>query len=71
MRLPLPQSAPLRLAAEGSAEPKVKPEIVVTGARLDDGIVNAPNTSVVVDADTIRTRANAVSVETRSGMCRA
>lgn len=40
-----------------------KPEIVVTANREDDDIANPPNTAVTVDAEAIRTRVNAVSVE--------
>lgn len=47
-------------ADEGEEGPS---DIVVTAAKQEQTIVNAPNTSAVIDAETIRTRVNAVSVE--------
>ncbi len=38
-------------------------EIVVTADKQEPGIVNAPNTAAAVDARTIRTKINAISVE--------
>lgn len=39
------------------------PIIVVTGARREQAIVNAPNTTATIDAQTIREKVNALSVE--------
>ncbi|MBW8753715.1 MAG: TonB-dependent receptor [Sphingomonadales bacterium] len=38
-------------------------DIVVTAAKQDQSITNAPNTTAAVDAETIRTKINAISVE--------
>lgn len=49
------------LGAEAAEAPRS--EILVTAERPEESIANAPNTSTGIDADTIRTRINAVSVE--------
>lgn len=54
--------SPAAFAAD-DADAASRPEIVVTAARQDQTIVNAPNTVAAVDAATIRTTVNAVSVE--------
>ena len=50
-------------ADDAAAEAASRSEIVVTAAKQEQSIVNAPNTAVAVDAATIRTTVNAVSVE--------
>lgn len=47
----------------GEADASQKPDIVVTAARQEQSIVNAPNTASAVDAETIRAKINAISVE--------
>lgn len=50
-------------ATESSADSADRPEIVVTADRPNQSIAQAPNTTATVDAASIQTRINAVSVE--------
>lgn len=56
-------SSPALAEDASEADAASKPDIVVTAARQEQSIVNAPNTTTAIDAETIRTRINAISVE--------